>query len=76
MLYPSRESGVQYKGIRSAPYMIRFIRKFMNPIIRVNSDKELMKLIKSYDVSFNYPDKSFSFFFFFFFLLLPAAYVV
>ncbi|OXU20522.1 hypothetical protein TSAR_015773 [Trichomalopsis sarcophagae] len=49
MLYPSRESGVQYKGIRSAPYMIRFIHKFMNPIIRVNSDEELMKLLKSYD---------------------------
>ena len=51
MLYPSRESGVQYKGIRSAPYIIRFINIFMNPIKRVTTDEQLMQLLKSYDVS-------------------------
>lgn len=50
MLYPSRESGIQYKGIRSAPYMIRFISTFMNPIKRINNDEQVVELLKSYDV--------------------------
>ena len=53
-MYPSRESGVQYKGIKTAPYMIRFIHNFMNPIIRVTNDAQLMNLLSSYDVSFEF----------------------
>ncbi|XP_014234025.1 thioredoxin domain-containing protein 11 [Trichogramma pretiosum] len=49
MMYPAKESGIQYKGVRSAPYMIRFIHNFMNPIIRVSKDDEIMELLKSYD---------------------------
>lgn len=51
MLYFWRESGVQYKGIQTAPYMIRFIRTFMNPIKRVHSDEQIMGHLKSHDVS-------------------------
>ncbi|XP_058796273.1 thioredoxin domain-containing protein 11 [Phymastichus coffea] len=49
MVYPSKESGVQYKGIKSAPYMIRFLHDFMNPIKRVIHDYELLNILKSYD---------------------------
>ncbi|XP_011502270.1 PREDICTED: thioredoxin domain-containing protein 11 [Ceratosolen solmsi marchali] len=49
MIYPSRESGIQYKGIKSAAYMIRFIHSFMNPITRITSNVQLMELLKSYD---------------------------
>ncbi|XP_014215524.1 thioredoxin domain-containing protein 11 [Copidosoma floridanum] len=49
MFYPSKESGVQYRGIRTAPYMILFIHNFLNPIKRVSSDNELMDLLRSHD---------------------------
>lgn len=54
MVYPSKDSGIQYKGIKTAPYMISFMQAFMNPIKRVSQDSELMNLLKSYDVSIKF----------------------
>lgn len=51
MLYPSRDSGINYRGIRTAPYMIRFLDALMNPIIRITYKEELMELLVAYDVS-------------------------
>ena len=51
MLYPSRDSGINYRGIRTAPYMIRFLDAFMNPIIRITHKEQLMELLVAYDVS-------------------------
>ncbi|KYN11957.1 PREDICTED: thioredoxin domain-containing protein 11 isoform X1 [Trachymyrmex cornetzi] len=49
MLYPSRDSGINYRGIRTAPYMIRFLDAFMNPIIRITHKEQLMELLVAYD---------------------------
>ncbi|KAJ8665286.1 hypothetical protein QAD02_006948 [Eretmocerus hayati] len=49
MLYPSKESGIQYRGVLNAPYMIRFIKTFMNPVVRVDSDEQLMEVLTTYD---------------------------
>lgn len=49
MLYPSRESGINYRGIRTAPYMIRFLDALMNPIIRITHEEQLMELLVAYD---------------------------
>jgi len=51
MLYPSRDSGINYRGIRTAPYMIRFLNALMNPIIRITHKEQLMELLAVYDVS-------------------------
>lgn len=53
MLYPSRDSGINYRGIRTAPYMIRFLDAIMNPIIRIIHKEQLMELLVTYDVSAN-----------------------
>ena len=50
MLYPSRHSGVQYKGIRTAPYMMQFINAVMNPIVRITSRMQLINLLLENDV--------------------------
>ncbi|XP_036142667.1 thioredoxin domain-containing protein 11 isoform X2 [Monomorium pharaonis] len=49
MLYPSRDSGINYRGIRTAPYMIRFLDALMNPIIRITHKEQLMELLVTYD---------------------------
>ncbi|XP_071574071.1 thioredoxin domain-containing protein 11 isoform X2 [Temnothorax nylanderi] len=49
MLYPSRDSGINYRGIRTAPYMIRFLDALMNPIIRIIHKEQLMELLVAYD---------------------------
>ncbi|XP_033335713.2 thioredoxin domain-containing protein 11 isoform X1 [Megalopta genalis] len=49
MLYPARESGVQYKGIRTSQYMIRFLNAAMNPIVRITHPDQLIELIVNYD---------------------------
>jgi len=54
MLYPSRDSGINYRGIRTAPYMIRFLDALMNPIIRITHKEQLMELLVVYDVSINF----------------------
>ena len=51
MLYPSRDSGIQYRGIRNASYMIRFLHNVMNPIVRITRTEQLMELLVNYDVS-------------------------
>lgn len=54
MIYPTRDSGIQYKGLRTAPYMIRFLNSFLNPIIRINNDEDVTELLLDYDVSTKY----------------------
>ena len=49
MLYPSRDSGIQYRGIRNASYMIRFLHNVMNPIVRITRKEQLMELLVNYD---------------------------
>lgn len=49
MLYPRRGSGIQYRGIRTASYMIRFLHAFMNPIFRITEKNQLLNLIVDYD---------------------------
>ncbi|XP_076752476.1 thioredoxin domain-containing protein 11 isoform X2 [Xylocopa sonorina] len=49
MLYPSRDSGVEYRGIRTWPYMIRFLNTVMNPIVRITHKEQLTYLLMNYD---------------------------
>ncbi|XP_043492101.1 thioredoxin domain-containing protein 11 [Polistes fuscatus] len=49
ILYPARDSGIQYRGIRTAPYMIRFLHAFINPIIRITNKKSIKQLLVTYD---------------------------
>lgn len=51
MLYPSRNSGIEYSGIRTWPYMIRFLNRVMNPIVRITHKEQLTDLLVTYDVS-------------------------
>lgn len=51
MLYPSRDSGINYRGIRTAPYMIRFLDSLINPIVRITHKDQLVELLVTYDVS-------------------------
>ncbi|XP_051156693.1 thioredoxin domain-containing protein 11 [Leptopilina boulardi] len=49
MLYPSRHSGIPYKGIRTAPYMIQFLDSVMKPIIRITDKIQLDNLLLEKD---------------------------
>ncbi|XP_046835682.1 thioredoxin domain-containing protein 11 [Vespa crabro] len=49
ILYPARDSGIQYRGIRTAPYMIRFLHAFINPIIRITNKEYVKQLLVTYD---------------------------
>ncbi|XP_076655779.1 thioredoxin domain-containing protein 11 isoform X2 [Halictus rubicundus] len=49
MLYPPIEFGIQYTGIRTSQYMIRFLNAAMNPIVRVTHPDQLMDLLVNYD---------------------------
>ena len=49
MLYPSRDSGIQYRGIRTWPYMARFLNAVMNPVIRITHKEQLVELLVNYD---------------------------
>lgn len=59
MLYPARESGINYRGIRTAPYMIHFLDALMNPIVRITHKEQLTELLIANDVSVNYTLKSY-----------------
>ena len=49
MLYPARESGINYRGIRTAPYMINFLDALMNPIVRITHKEQLTELLIAND---------------------------
>ncbi|CAK9802194.1 Thioredoxin domain-containing protein 11 [Anthophora plagiata] len=49
MLYPSRDFGIEYRGIHTWPYMIRFLNTVMNPIIRITHKDQLTELLVNYD---------------------------
>lgn len=53
MLYPSRDSGIEYRGIRTWSYMIKFLNTVMNPIVRITHKEQLTDLRVNYDVSIN-----------------------
>ncbi|KAH0546366.1 thioredoxin domain-containing protein 11 [Cotesia glomerata] len=48
-LYPLRGSGIQYRGINEAPYIMRFLDAFLNPIHRISRQEELMDLLLSHE---------------------------
>ncbi|KAF3422717.1 hypothetical protein E2986_01980 [Frieseomelitta varia] len=50
MLYPSRDSGIEYRGIRTWPYMIKFLNTVMNPIVRITHKEQLTDLRVNYDI--------------------------
>ncbi|KAF7993076.1 hypothetical protein HCN44_005857 [Aphidius gifuensis] len=45
VVYPSKGPGVQYKGINTAPYIIRYLDGFLNPIRRISTTKDLSNLL-------------------------------
>lgn len=49
MLYPSRHSGIPYKGIQTAPYMIKFLDAVMKSIIRITDKTQLDSLLVEKD---------------------------
>ncbi|KAG7210429.1 hypothetical protein KM043_011961 [Ampulex compressa] len=49
MLYPARDSGIQYRGIRTFPYMIRFLSAVMNPIVRIHTNEQAKELLRKHD---------------------------
>lgn len=53
MLYPSRDSGIEYRGIRTWSYMIKFLNTVMNPIVRITHKEQLTDLRVNYNVSIN-----------------------
>lgn len=50
--YPAlRGKGVQYRGIRKAPHMARFLRTALRPLSRVEASSDVLSLMASHDVS-------------------------
>ncbi|XP_063995594.1 thioredoxin domain-containing protein 11 [Diachasmimorpha longicaudata] len=45
ILYPLRGTGVQYRGISTAPYMMRFLDNYLHPLTRISSQEELTPLL-------------------------------
>ncbi|XP_057319444.1 thioredoxin domain-containing protein 11 [Microplitis mediator] len=48
-IYPHRGSGVQYRGINEAPYIMRFLDTFLKPIHRISRQEELMELLLKHE---------------------------
>lgn len=49
MLYTSRDSAIEYSGIRTWSYMIKFLNTVMNPIVRITHKEQLTDLRVNYD---------------------------
>ncbi|XP_043282254.1 thioredoxin domain-containing protein 11 [Venturia canescens] len=49
ILYPSRDTPIEYRGINTAPYMIRFLESFIHPINRITKREELAQLLVESD---------------------------
>ncbi|XP_034935318.1 thioredoxin domain-containing protein 11 [Chelonus insularis] len=45
ILYPKKEPGIQYNGIHEAPYIMRFLEGFLNPIKKISSKQDLIELL-------------------------------
>lgn len=49
MAYPSHGRGIQYKGVRKAEHMIKFLQNIIEPVIRIVDDSEKIKYKIYYD---------------------------
>lgn len=49
ILYIQHSKGIQYKGIKDANNLIRFIKTALNPLHRIHSWDDLFKLLAEYD---------------------------
>ncbi|XP_015111249.1 thioredoxin domain-containing protein 11 [Diachasma alloeum] len=45
ILYPLRGTGVQYRGIPTAPYMLRFLANYLHPLSRISTQEDLTRLL-------------------------------
>lgn len=54
MAYPSHGRGIQYKGIKKAEHMIKFLRNVMQPMLRIIDSAERFQYKALYDVSIKY----------------------
>ena len=54
IVYTQNNKGIQYKGIREAAHMIRFLRYVLHPLERITSPADVTALMSTYDVSINF----------------------
>ena len=54
IVYTQNNKGIQYKGIREAAHMIRFLRDVLHPLERITSPADVTALMSTYDVSINF----------------------
>ncbi|XP_018323145.1 thioredoxin domain-containing protein 11 isoform X2 [Agrilus planipennis] len=47
--YPTVGKGIQYKGPKAAPYMMRFLMQLMQPFVRVTTTEEIVQLMATHD---------------------------
>ncbi|XP_011310287.1 thioredoxin domain-containing protein 11 [Fopius arisanus] len=45
ILYPLRGTGVQYKSVPTAPYMLAFLRSYLHPLTRISTEEDLQELL-------------------------------
>lgn len=51
IVYTQHNEGMQYKGIREAAHMIRFLQYVLRPLERITSLADVVTLMSVYDVS-------------------------
>jgi hypothetical protein len=51
IVYTQNNKGIQYKGIKEAAHMIRFLRYILHPLERITSLDDVITLMSTYDVS-------------------------
>jgi hypothetical protein len=51
IVYTQQNKGIQYKGIREAAHMIRFLQYILHPLERITSRADVLRLMSVYDVS-------------------------
>ena len=50
--YPSlRGKGIQYRGIKRASHMARFLKTMLRPLVRVENSTDVLHLLASHDVN-------------------------
>jgi len=54
IVYTQNNKGIQYKGIREAAHMIRFLRYVLHPLERITRPADVTALMSTYDVSINF----------------------
>lgn len=51
IVYTQENKGIQYKGIREADHMIRFLQYVLHPLERITRPADVLRLMSVYDVS-------------------------